>query len=99
MLLKNTARISLALFSVITSCFCHGQSESAMGKLLFDFDWKFHKGGAIGAEAYNYDDATWRDLHLPHDWSIEDLGNTGSPFTETAVAQSWSGFTVGGPAW
>jgi beta-galactosidase len=70
-----------------------------MGKLLFNFDWKFHKGGAIGAEAYTYDDATWRNLHLPHDWSIEDLGNTGSPFTESAVAQSWSGFTVGGTAW
>jgi beta-galactosidase len=70
-----------------------------MGKELFDYDWKFYKGGAIGAEAYNYDDASWRKLHLPHDWSIEDLGNSGSPFTETAVAQSWSGFTVGGTAW
>ncbi len=72
MLLKNTAKNTLAFFSLIISCFCYSQEGSTLGNQLFDFEWKFHKGGAIGAETYNYDDANWLKLHLPHDWSIED---------------------------
>ena len=41
--------------------------------LLFDDDWKFHKGRVEGAEDPSFDDSTWRTLDLPHDWSIEDL--------------------------
>ncbi|MEM9079078.1 MAG: glycoside hydrolase family 2 TIM barrel-domain containing protein [Verrucomicrobiota bacterium] len=37
----------------------------------FDFGWKFHAGEVEGAEAVDFDDAGWRDVDLPHDWSIE----------------------------
>jgi beta-galactosidase len=39
----------------------------------FDADWRFHRGDAPGADAAAFDDAHWRVLDLPHDWSIEDL--------------------------
>ena len=42
----------------------------------FDFDWKFLKGDFPGAQQPDYDDASWKDLDLPHDWSI------GGPFSE-----------------
>jgi beta-galactosidase len=39
----------------------------------FNGDWHFHRGDAAGAEAPEFDDAAWRTLDVPHDWSIEDL--------------------------
>jgi beta-galactosidase len=39
----------------------------------FDAGWRFHRGDAAGAERPEFDDAAWRLLDLPHDWSIEDL--------------------------
>lgn len=40
---------------------------------LFDSEWRFHRGGAPGAEREEFDDSAWRRLDLPHDWSLEDL--------------------------
>ncbi|MBN1421200.1 MAG: DUF4982 domain-containing protein [Planctomycetes bacterium] len=40
---------------------------------LFDDDWRFLRGEAVGAEAADFDDAPWRPVDLPHDASIEDL--------------------------
>ena len=37
----------------------------------FDFGWKFLKGDAAGAQIAAFADAGWRDVDLPHDWSIE----------------------------
>jgi beta-galactosidase len=37
----------------------------------FDFDWKFKAGDSPGAESADYNDADWRVLDVPHDWSIE----------------------------
>ncbi len=75
------------------------QAQQTLGKQNFDFDWKFHNGGAISAENYNYDDAGWRKLDVPHDWSIEDLKNTNSPFDINAISQVNGGFTTGGTGW
>jgi beta-galactosidase len=48
------------------------QQDSPRHVYDFNFDWRFHKGDAPGAEAANFDDAEWRKLSLPHDWSIEE---------------------------
>ncbi|KFG91828.1 Beta-galactosidase/beta-glucuronidase [Sphingobium herbicidovorans NBRC 16415] len=39
----------------------------------FDAGWRFFKGNGRGLAARSFDDAGWRILDLPHDWSIEDL--------------------------
>ena len=67
--------------------------------ILFDSDWKFHRGGAQGAEQPGFDDSSWRNLDLPHDWSIEDLPGTNSPFNADAISQVNGGFTTGGTGW
>jgi len=67
--------------------------------VLFDDDWRFHRGGAQGAEHPDFDDSKWRKLDLPHDWSIEDLPNTNSPFNRDAISQVNGGFTTGGTGW
>jgi beta-galactosidase len=68
-------------------------------KVLFDNDWRFYLGAAQGAEDPAYNDASWRKLNLPHDWSIEDLPGTNSPFNPKAISQVSGGFTTGGTAW
>jgi beta-galactosidase len=67
--------------------------------MLFDKDWKFFRGGAQSAESIRFDDSKWRNVDLPHDWSIEDLPGTASPFNPTAISQLGGGFTTGGTAW
>src|SRR3989441_4720181 len=67
--------------------------------VLFDWDWRFHRGGAQGAELPDFDDSKWRKLDLPHDWSIEELPSTHSPFNPDAISQVSGGFTTGGTGW
>ncbi len=75
--------------------FCkEGRSE-----ILFDAGWRFYRGDAAGAEMEKFDDAAWRMLDLPHDWSIEDLPGTISPFNPDAISQVNGGFTTGGTGW
>src|SRR5450755_1716840 len=66
---------------------------------LFDDGWTFYKGGVLGAEKVNFDDSKWRRVDLPHDWSIEDLPGTGSPFNPDAISQVGGVFTTGGTGW
>ncbi len=65
---------------------------------LFDSGWRFRLGGQSGGQAV-FDDSQWRLIDLPHDWSIEDLPGTDSPFNPDAIGQESTGFTVGGTGW
>ena len=47
------------------------KSDASLRRESFDFDWKFFKGDKPGAEQPDFSDADWRNLDLPHDWSIE----------------------------
>ncbi len=53
--------------------------EPARERRLFDDDWKFLLGDPAAAEAPGFDDAGWRTLDLPHDWSIEGAIDPKSP--------------------
>ena len=46
-------------------------SAQPAGRVNFDANWKFHLGDLAGAEQINFSDQKWRELNLPHDWSIE----------------------------
>jgi len=45
----------------------------------FDFGWKFLQADAAGAQIPNFADASWRDVDLPHDWSIEGAFDQAAP--------------------
>ena len=47
------------------------QSTPPRERASFDDDWKFNLGDTPGAQASDFDDAGWRPVTLPHDWSIE----------------------------
>src|SRR5690349_15372712 len=59
----------------------------------FDFDWKFFKGDAAGAQQPGFSDAAWRTLELPHDWSIE------GPFAQNEPSSGAGGYAPTGIGW
>ncbi len=61
--------------------------------MSFDAGWRFQKGDAAGAEQSEYDDATWRVLDVPHDWSIE------GPFDKDNPTGGAGGFLPAGIGW
>lgn len=59
----------------------------------FDSDWRFFKGDAQGAERTEFDDASWRKLDVPHDWSIE------GPFDEQNPTGKDGAYLPAGVGW
>ena len=49
--------------------------------------WLFHRGDIIEGERSDLDDSQWRLVNLPHDWSIENIPGTNSPFTADAITE------------
>lgn len=47
----------------------------------FNFDWRFTLGDNPKFADVDFDDASWRELHLPHDWSIEGEFSADNPST------------------
>ena len=88
-------------FILFVSLFVSFFDSSAQSKqaMLMDNDWTFHLGGAQGAEAIQFNDSSWSKVDLPHDWGIEDLKGTSSPFDKAAISQVSGGFTTGGTGW
>ena len=59
----------------------------------FNVDWKFQLGDVSGAESPTYNDASWRALSVPHDWSIE------LPFNKNSAAAGDAAYLDGGIGW
>lgn len=59
----------------------------------FDSNWRFLKGDTANAEQPDFDDAGWRKIDVPHDWSIA------GPFDEKNPTGAGGGFLPSGIAW
>jgi beta-galactosidase len=59
----------------------------------FDKDWRFFKGDASGAEQTTFNDASWRQLDVPHDWSIE------GPYDKNNPTSRGGGYLPAGIGW
>lgn len=57
----------------------------------FNDNWKFYMGDAAGAESPAFNDSSWEQVNLPHDYSIE------QEYTKTGEAES--GYLLGGTGW
>ena len=66
-------------------------TPSARVYVDLDFGWRFSLGGTPMAMQPNFDDSAWRQVNVPHDWSIE------GPFS--AECGSGNGYAPGGIAW
>lgn len=67
----------IALLCALCSC-SRGEGRKVSD---FDFDWRFTLGDDTAFAAADYDDGDWRELHLPHDWSIEGEFSKDNPST------------------
>ncbi len=70
----------------------------------FDSGWRFSGTTTTDAQLPDFNDAKWRLLDLPHDWSIEDIpdqvsGKTIGPFSKDSPGGAATGHTVGGTGW
>ena len=97
-----------ALFAASVPTAVATSSEIALGRgQAFDLGWRFYRGEGEGFEAPAFDDSAWREVDLPHDWSIEDLAPVPAqvpprivgPFDRKAEGGTATGFTVGGEGW
>lgn len=59
----------------------------------FDTGWRFHLGDEPAAKEPRFDDASWRTLDVPHDWSIE------LPFNPPPDGEGNGGYFSHGIAW
>ena len=79
---------------LVVYAFLIGQSAAATRvSTSFDSDWRFLKSDAPGAEKPDFDDASWRKLDVPHDWSIE------GPFDKNNPTGGAGGFLPAGIGW
>ena len=51
--------------------FVHAQEPAGRERVLFNDGWRFAKGETPEALQPRFDDSSWRQLNLPHDWAIE----------------------------
>ncbi|MDB5123062.1 MAG: beta-galactosidase [Mucilaginibacter sp.] len=77
---KKAVRLFCLPFALVM-CTLTGYSQQARTVTDFDKGWHFHLGDVTGGEKENVNDAGWRMLNLPHDWSIEGKFSKDNPAT------------------
>ena len=82
---------------LIACCFfvagVKAQTTSPRKIISFDQDWKFTRGDIAGAELKDFNDAGWRSLSVPHDWSIE------GPYDRNNTTGRGGGYLPAGIGW
>jgi len=89
---KSFVILSLGLIQIFTLNVWSAIPESRQ-HLLMDKNWKFIQSDVNGAEKQNFNDADWRTINLPHDWSIE------GEFKEDAITRGAGGYLPTGIGW
>ncbi len=79
-------------FVVAAAPVAAGQVSVGRGQ-KFDAGWLFTRGDPAGAEKINFADSAWRQLDLPHDWSIE------GPIAQNNPSGPRDGFFPTGAGW
>lgn len=82
--------IFITILFIIMAC---SNKKSARLRLDFNEAWKFSLGNDSLAFQADYNDANWRTLNLPHDWSIE------GEFSNDNPAKPAGGALPGGIGW
>lgn len=88
-------RLILCLLVLVLTASALNAQRPASARLTssFDRDWLFLKGDAPGAEKNEFNDSAWRQLDVPHDWSIE------GPADEKNPTGQGGGFMPSGIGW
>jgi beta-galactosidase len=71
----NQLCLLLILAAMLTGFMANAQTPNPRQVIPLDSAWRFWKGDDPAAKQPGFDDAKWRTLNLPHDWTIEDSVN------------------------
>ena len=88
--MKRILTIAFVLLVISATAFANSRPGK---RVLFTQDWRFHLGEVANGQDTGLDDAQWRLLDLPHDWSIE------GEFSENAPSGTGGGALPGGLGW
>lgn len=101
-LVAGTALVPLVPLRPASAAEAGGEVTGLGRDQPFDRGWRFCLGAGEGRYATAFDDSSWREVHLPHDWSVEDIppgpGRVG-PFDAQAEGGASTGYTLGGEGW
>jgi beta-galactosidase len=86
-MLLNVSRALVVCFFAMSICVANPRPGKTVS---FNEAWRFHLGDLDGKNA---DDSHWRQLNLPHDWSIE------GSFSQSNPAGTGGGALPGGIGW
>ncbi len=95
-LLKQAGAAALiSALAPANSLFANGPAENPSPRIResFDFGWKFSRGDFPAAQNAEFSDASWKNVTLPHDWSIE------GPFGENEPSAQCGGYLPTGFGW
>ncbi|MEO9032884.1 MAG: glycoside hydrolase family 2 TIM barrel-domain containing protein [Ginsengibacter sp.] len=84
---------SILFFLLLFCSTVYAQSQSPRITQSFDSSWRFLKGDTNGAEQTSFNDAAWRSLNVPHDWSIE------GPYDRNNTTGRGGGYLPDGIGW
>ena len=90
--MKPTNVIIALCVLLLTASFSFANSRPGK-RVSFNQDWRFQLGDVANGQSETVNDAQWRQLNLPHDWSIE------GEFSETNPAGTGGGALPGGVGW
>ncbi|MDE5420042.1 DUF4982 domain-containing protein [Labilibaculum sp. DW002] len=65
--MKKISLVLVCFFIIVSSL----KADNVRSVKDFNFDWKFNLGDTPKAKSTDFNDQDWRELKLPHDWSIE----------------------------
>lgn len=86
--MKHFSLLTIALFVATVA-----MAQSARIEQSFNKDWHFSLGDNADAKNVNFNDKAWRNVTLPHDWSVE------SDFTADAAMGNEGGYLPAGIGW
>ncbi len=90
---KNILRLLPATFFLLLAASNLSALTIKERKISFNSGWKFLLGDDQSASSPSFNDAAWRSLDLPHDWSIE------LPFDKESPTGTGGGALRGGIGW
>ena len=102
--MKLKFAVFLLFVCILVIASCSKNIEKLEREVSFNANWKFIRADVSNAESPEFDDTDWRTVHVPHDYSIEDVPKKEGtkqigPFSEKSAGGPSTGHVVGGIGW
>ena len=102
--MKLKFAVFLLFVCILVIASCSKNIEKLEREISFNANWKFIRADVSNAESPEFDDTDWRTVHVPHDYSIEDVPKKEGikqigPFSEKSAGGPSTGHVVGGIGW